>query len=100
MPRRPRVAFFLGIAISLDGPAGRAGGQGQPGLALADARGRRRPESADAQAASIGHGWGEEISSHAEIERYLRALTAAAPDRTRLVQIRRDDREARALPIW
>ena len=33
-----------------------------------------------------GHGWGEDISSHAEIERYLRALNEAAPDRTRLVR--------------
>ena len=34
----------------------------------------------------VGHGWGEDISSHAEIERYLRALVDAAPDRTRLVR--------------
>jgi hypothetical protein len=34
----------------------------------------------------IGHGWGEDISNHAEIERYLRALSASAPDRTRLVR--------------
>jgi hypothetical protein len=34
----------------------------------------------------IGHGWGEDISTHAEIERYIRALSAAAADRTRLVR--------------
>ncbi len=32
-----------------------------------------------------GHRWAHDISSHAEIERYLRALSAAAPDRTKLV---------------
>jgi hypothetical protein len=32
----------------------------------------------------VGHDWAAEISSHAEIERYLRALVAAAPDRARL----------------
>ena len=29
----------------------------------------------------VGHGWGREISSHAEIEQYLHALAKAAPDR-------------------
>jgi Zinc carboxypeptidase len=33
---------------------------------------------------TVGHDWAQEISSHAEIEKYLRALTSAAPDRTRL----------------
>src|SRR5262245_11165165 len=32
----------------------------------------------------IGHTWAEDVSSHAEIERYLQTLAAAAPDRTRL----------------
>jgi hypothetical protein len=31
-----------------------------------------------------GHAWGEDVSNYAEIERYLRALVAAAPDRARL----------------
>ena len=30
--------------------------------------------------------WGDEISSHLQIERYLQALHQAAPDRTKLVQ--------------
>ena len=34
----------------------------------------------------VGHALGEDISSHAEIERYLRALADAAPERTRLVK--------------
>src|SRR5947208_2029412 len=34
---------------------------------------------------AVGHAWGREISSHAEIERYCRALAEAAPDRCRLV---------------
>ncbi len=32
-----------------------------------------------------GHAWGRDITSHAEIERYLRALVKAAPDRAALV---------------
>ena len=34
----------------------------------------------------LGHGWGEDITSHAEIERYLRSLAAAAPERSRLIK--------------
>ncbi len=34
----------------------------------------------------VGHRWGQEISSHAEIERYCQALAKAAPDRCRLVK--------------
>ena len=33
-----------------------------------------------------GHAWGSEVSAHAEVEAYLRALAAAAPERLRLVQ--------------
>ncbi|HYT87256.1 MAG TPA: M14 family zinc carboxypeptidase [Gemmataceae bacterium] len=32
----------------------------------------------------VGHAWGEDVSSYSEIERYLRALVAAAPTRARL----------------
>jgi hypothetical protein len=32
----------------------------------------------------VGHTWGEDVSSYAEIERYLHVLAAAAKDRTRL----------------
>lgn len=34
----------------------------------------------------VGHRWGQEISSHAEIERYLRALAKACPDRCLLTK--------------
>jgi hypothetical protein len=34
--------------------------------------------------AALGHDWAEEITSHADIERYLEALVRAAPDRARL----------------
>jgi len=34
----------------------------------------------------VGHRWGQEISSHAEIERYVHALAKAAPDRCKLVK--------------
>ena len=33
----------------------------------------------------VGFAWAQEITSHAEFERYLHALTEAAPDRTKLV---------------
>jgi hypothetical protein len=33
----------------------------------------------------VGHAWGDEISSHAEIERYCHALAKAAPERCRLI---------------
>lgn len=34
----------------------------------------------------VGFGWAQEITSHAEFERYLDALAEAAPDRTKLVR--------------
>src|SRR5262249_47049504 len=34
----------------------------------------------------VGHRWAQEISSHAEIERYVQALAKAAPDRCRLAK--------------
>ena len=36
--------------------------------------------------AIVGHSWAQEITSHAQIERYLEALAAAAPERSRLVR--------------
>lgn len=33
----------------------------------------------------LGHDFGEELSSHAQVEKYLQALAAAVPDRLRLV---------------
>lgn len=35
---------------------------------------------------SVGHAWAHEISSHAQIERYVHALAEAAPNRTKLVR--------------
>lgn len=34
----------------------------------------------------VGHSWAEDISSHSEILRYLEALAASAPDRSKLVR--------------
>lgn len=34
----------------------------------------------------VGHRWGQDISNHAEIERYCHALAKAAPDRCRVVK--------------
>jgi hypothetical protein len=33
-----------------------------------------------------GHAWGAEVSAHADVEKYLKALAAAVPDRVRLVE--------------
>ncbi len=33
-----------------------------------------------------GHAWGTEVSAHGDVEKYLQALAAAAPDRVRLVE--------------
>ena len=84
-PRRQRVAILLGISISFMALTVGAADKDQPGWLLP------MPEvDADPKVPTlkqvIGHGWGEDISSHAEIERYLRALNEAAPDRTRLVR--------------
>ncbi len=43
------------------------------------------PKIPDSKAA-LRYRWGDEISSHYQIERYLKALAGAAPDRTRLVE--------------
>lgn len=33
----------------------------------------------------VGHRWGQDISNHAEIERYIQALAKAAPDRCQMI---------------
>jgi hypothetical protein len=85
MPSRPRVALLLGIAIISTAVRAGAADKDNPGwlLPLPEVVADPRVPTLKQQ---IGHGWGEDISSHAEIERYLRALCDAAPDRTRLVR--------------
>ena len=73
MPMRPRFVLTLGIAISLVALAARAADRDDPGWLLP------MPEvDADPKVPTlkqqVGHDWGRDISSHAEIERYLRAL--------------------------
>ena len=85
MPRRARTAILLGFAIGSFAFTAEAADKDNPGWLLP------MPEvDADPKVPTlkqqIGHGWGEDISSHSEIERYLRALNEAAPDRTRLVR--------------
>jgi Zinc carboxypeptidase len=85
MPRRACGALIFGIAICSLAGAARAADRDDPGWLLP------MPEvDADPKVPTlkqqVGHGWGEDISSHAEIERYLRALAGAAPDRSRLVK--------------
>ena len=85
MPRRACRAFIFGIAFCSLAVAAGAADRDDPGWLLP------MPEvDADPKVPTlkqqVGHAWGQDISSHAEIERYLRALAAAAPDRTRLVK--------------
>ena len=85
MTRRNRAGLLLGIAISSIALTADAADKDNPGWLLP------MPEvDADPKVPTlkvlIGHGWGEDISSHSEIERYLRALNESAPDRSRLVR--------------
>src|SRR5262249_26324484 len=85
MPRGVRGVILAWIAICLLAVAAQGADRNDPGWLLP------MPEvDADPKIPTLkqhlGHGWGEDISSHAEIERYLRALTAAAPERSRLVK--------------
>jgi hypothetical protein len=82
MPMPLHVALLFGIALNC---AAGAADKDNPGWLLP------LPElDADPKVPTlkqtIGHAWGEDISSHAEIERYLRAISDAAPDRSRLVR--------------
>jgi len=85
MPRGLRLAVVAGLTIISMAHSAQGADRDNPGWLLP------MPE-VDADSGvptlkqTVGHGWGEDISSHAEIERYLRALAAAAPDRTRLVR--------------
>jgi hypothetical protein len=85
MSRRACVARLLGFAMIVTAAAS--------ALAEGDKRGWLLPMpevDADPKVPTlksiVGHDWGEDISSHAEIERYLHALSESAPDRTRLVR--------------
>ena len=85
MPNTARVALFFGIVMGSLAVAGRAADRDDPGWLLP------MPEvDTDAKMPTlkqeVGHRWGEDISSHSEIERYLRALAGAAPERSRLVK--------------
>ncbi len=85
MPRQKRVALFLGMLISLIAQSARSADRDNPAWLLPLPELEADPKVPTLKQA-LGHGWAEEISSHAEIERYLRALTAAAADRTRLLR--------------
>jgi hypothetical protein len=85
MPRRACRALIFGIAFCSLAIAARGADRDDPGWLLP------MPEvDADPKVPTlkqqIGHRWGEDISSHAEIERYLHALADAAPERSRLVK--------------
>jgi hypothetical protein len=85
MAKRPPMALVLASAITLITQTATGADKNDPGwlLPLPEVDADPKVPTLKQQ---IGHGWGEDISSHAEIERYLHALSAAAPDRTRLVR--------------
>jgi hypothetical protein len=85
MANRARVICLLLIGIILAAVTARAGDRDDPAWLLPMPEVDADPKVPTLKQ-SLGHGWAEEISSHAEIERYLRALTAAAADRTRLIK--------------
>jgi hypothetical protein len=85
MPNRSRALSLLAIGIVCAAAAARAADKEDPAWLLPMPEVDADPKVPTLKR-SIGHAWAEEISSHAEIERYLRALTAAASDRTRLIQ--------------
>ncbi len=85
MWKRLRVISLLGIGIIWAAAGARAADRNDPAWLLPMPEVDADPKVPTLKQA-IGHGWAQEISSHAEIERYLRALSAVAPDRTRLVQ--------------
>ena len=85
MRRTARAALILGILIGLMPLTARAADKDNPAWLLPMPEVDADPK-VPALKQAVGHGWAEEISSHSEIERYLRALTDAAPDRTRLLR--------------
>ncbi len=85
MLKRSMAAVILGIAVSALACAAEGADRDRPNWLLP------MPEvDADPRIPTlkqrVGHEWGADISSHSEIENYLRALSEAAPDRTRLVR--------------
>ncbi len=88
--------YLLGIAISSMALTAGAADKDNPDWLLP------MPEvDADPKVPTLkqinGHGWGEDISSHAEIERYLHALQRGRTRSDSAGPIRADDREAWAL---
>jgi hypothetical protein len=85
MPRVGALAFLLAIGIHLTAISLVAADKDNPGWLLPMPEVDPDPKVPSLKQ-RIGHDWGRDISSHAEIEAYLHALHAAAPDRTRLVR--------------
>jgi hypothetical protein len=85
MPRRAAVAILFAIAICSITVSAVAADKDHPGWLLPMPEVDPDPKVPTLKQ-RIGHDWGTDISSHAEIEGYLRALHEAVPDRTRLVR--------------
>ena len=83
MPRRLWPALLLCALIPTPAPAQEVE-RAKPGWLLPMPEVDADPKVPTLKAV-VGHGWGEDISACAEIERYLRALADAAPDRARLI---------------
>ncbi len=85
MPRRACLALILGILVVPRALIAQVADRSNPAWLLPMPEIEADPKVPTLKQ-TIGHGWAQEISSHSEIEKYLRALATAAPDRTRLTQ--------------
>ncbi|HEY2154585.1 MAG TPA: M14 family zinc carboxypeptidase, partial [Isosphaeraceae bacterium] len=85
MPRRSRPALLIPYALFLAtaAPAQEAA-RNRPGWLLPMPEVDADPKVPTLKAV-VGHAWGEDISSVAEIDRYLHALADAAPERVKLI---------------
>ncbi|WP_435022566.1 M14 family zinc carboxypeptidase (plasmid) [Tundrisphaera sp. TA3] len=84
MPRRIWLTLFICMGAAATAPGADEAERSRPGWLLPLPEVDADPKI-PALKEVVGHAWGEDISSHAEIARYLRALADAAPDRARLV---------------
>jgi putative intracellular protease/amidase len=84
LPRFVLPAFFLLVLCAAFAPAQGPAARGEAAWLLPVPELQPDPKI-PTLAQIVGHAWGREISSHGEIERYLHALSKAAPERCKLV---------------
>jgi len=80
------LAFALNLACASESQGGEVKGREQDQAWLLPVAELDADPKIPTLAQVVGHRWGQEISSHAEIERYCQALVKAAPERCLLVK--------------